>query len=122
MGISRLISILGALWSDVIMKWTGVDLASKRLPLMRIGRGCFSRARTSAWSIAAENVLTLHSPSTSMSALVKEYLPGSGAIASQLEADIVSVMLLPLGKVADAAPAQQSRSIRTSDTERSKSV
>lgn len=57
-----------------------------------------------------------------MRALVNEYLPGSGAMASQLEADIVSVMLLPFGKVADAAPAQQSKSIRTSDAERSKRV
>lgn len=57
-----------------------------------------------------------------MRALVNEYRPGSGAMASQLEADIVSVMLLPLGNVADAAPAQQSNSIRTSDAERSKRV
>ena len=57
-----------------------------------------------------------------MSAFVKEYLPGSGAIASQLDADIVSVMLWPLGKVALAAPAQQSRSIKTSDSDLSKRV
>ena len=121
-GAMRLISMLGALWSDVIMKCTGVDRASNRLPLMRIGRGCFKRAKTSACSMAAENVFSLHSPRTSMSAFVKEYLPGSGAMASQLEADIVSVMLLPFGKVAEAAPAQQSSKIKTSDMERSSSV
>lgn len=104
------------------MKCTGVDLASNRFPLIRMGRGCFNRARTSAWSIAAEKVLSLHSAKTSMRALVKEYRPGSGAMASQLEADIVSVILLPFGNVADAAPAQQSNSTRTSDTERSRSV
>lgn len=43
-------------------------------------------------------------------------------MASQLDADIVSVMLLPLGKVALAAPAQQSKSIKTSDAERSSRV
>jgi hypothetical protein len=43
-------------------------------------------------------------------------------MASQLEAEIVSVTLLPLGKVALAAPAQQSNNIRTSDPERSRSV
>lgn len=53
---------------------------------------------------------------------MNEYLPGSGAMASQLDADIVSVMLLPVGKVALAAPAQQSKSMRTSDFDRSKSV
>lgn len=35
---------------------------------------------------------------------------------------MVSVMLLPVGKVALAAPAQQSRRMRTSDLERSRSV
>jgi hypothetical protein len=43
-------------------------------------------------------------------------------MASQLEAEIVSVTLLPVGNVALAAPAQQSNSIRTSDFDRSKSV
>lgn len=43
-------------------------------------------------------------------------------MASQLEADIVSVMLFPLGKVALAAPAQQSSRIRTSDRDRSNNV
>ena len=72
--------------------------------------------------MAAENVFNLHSPRTSISAFVKEYLPGSGAMASQLEADIVSVMLLPLGKVAEAAPAQQSSNIKTSDGDLSSNV
>lgn len=53
---------------------------------------------------------------------MKEYLPGSGAMASQLLADIVSVMLFPFGNVALAAPAQQSRRISTSDRERSSKV
>jgi hypothetical protein len=53
---------------------------------------------------------------------VNEYLPGSGAIASQLEAEMVSVMLLPVGKVALAAPAQQSRRIKTSETDLSRRV
>lgn len=35
---------------------------------------------------------------------------------------MVSVMLFPVGKVALAAPAQQSSRMRTSDFERSKSV
>lgn len=104
------------------MKWTGVERASNNLPLMVMGRGCLRRANTSACSIAAEKARDLHSCSTSISALVKEYRPGSGAMASQLDADIVSVMLLPLGKVALAAPAQQSSKIRTSDFERSSSV
>ena len=43
-------------------------------------------------------------------------------MASQLDADIVSVMLFPVGKVALAAPAQQSSRMRTSDFERSRSV
>lgn len=43
-------------------------------------------------------------------------------MASQLDADIVSVVLLPLGKVAEAAPAQQSRSMSTSEIERSNRV
>lgn len=43
-------------------------------------------------------------------------------MASQLEADIVSVTLLPVGNVALAAPAQQSNNIRTSDFDRSRSV
>jgi hypothetical protein len=116
------ISMLGALWFDVIIKWTGVDRASKYFPLIMMGRGCFSRARTSAWSMAAENVLWRHSWRTSMRALVNEYRPGSGAMASQLEAEIVSVMLLPLGKVALAAPAQQSSNIKTSDMDLSRSV
>ncbi len=104
------------------MKCTGVDLASKCFPLIRMGRGCFKRARISAWSIAAENVRWRHSSSTSIRAFVNEYLPGSGAMASQLEAEMVSVMLLPVGKVALAAPAQQSRRIMTSDMDRSRSV
>ena len=54
--------------------------------------------------------------------MVNEYLPGSGAMASQLEAEIVSVMLLPVENVALAAPAQQSRRMRISDTDRSRSV
>lgn len=54
--------------------------------------------------------------------LVNEYLPGSGAIASQLDADIVSVMLLPLGNVALAAPAQQSKRIKTSESDLSNRV
>ena len=57
-----------------------------------------------------------------MRAFVNEYLPGSGAMASQLDADIVSVMLLPVGNVALAAPAQQSRRMRTSDFDRCSSV
>lgn len=57
-----------------------------------------------------------------MRAFVNEYLPGSGAIASQLDAEIVSVMLVPLGNVALAAPAQQSRRIRTSDLDLSSRV
>jgi hypothetical protein len=43
-------------------------------------------------------------------------------MVSQLDAEMVSVMLLPVGKVALAAPAQQSRRINTSDTERSSKV
>ena|SRR6266699_1768583 len=115
-------SMLGALWFEVIMKCTGVDRASKCLPLMVIGLGCFNRARTSACNMAAEKVRSRHSPSTSIKALVNEYRPGSGAMASQLDADIVSVILFPLGNVALAAPAQQSKSMRVSDTDRSKSV
>lgn len=57
-----------------------------------------------------------------MRALVKEYRPGSGAIASQLDAEIVSVMLFPLGNVALAAPAQQSSRMRTSDLDLSRRV
>lgn len=57
-----------------------------------------------------------------MSAVVNEYRPGSGAIASQLDADIVSVTLLPLGNVALAAPAQQSSKMRTSESDLSRSV
>lgn len=57
-----------------------------------------------------------------MSAFVNEYLPGSGAMASQLEAEMVSVMLWPVGKVALAAPAQQSRRIKTSDMDLSSRV
>ena len=57
-----------------------------------------------------------------MRVLVKECWPGSGAMASQLDAEIVSVMLLPFGKVALAAPAQQSSKIRTSEVERSSRV
>lgn len=53
---------------------------------------------------------------------MKEYRPGSGAMASQLEADIVSVILTPLGNVALAAPAQQSSNMRTSDLDLSRSV
>jgi hypothetical protein len=72
--------------------------------------------------MAAENVRFFHSYSTSIRAFVNEYRPGSGAIASQLLADIVSVMLLPLGNVALAAPAQQSNKINTSESDRSRSV
>lgn len=43
-------------------------------------------------------------------------------MASQLDADIVSVVLFPLGNVAEAAPAQQSKSINTSDIDRSRRV
>jgi hypothetical protein len=43
-------------------------------------------------------------------------------MASQLEAEMVSVILAPLGKVALAAPAQQSNRMRTSDSERSSRV
>lgn len=43
-------------------------------------------------------------------------------MASQDEAEMVSVMLLPVGNVALAAPAQQSKRMRTSDLERSSSV
>ena len=43
-------------------------------------------------------------------------------MASQLEADMVSVVLLPEEKVALAAPAQQSRSMRMSDTDLSRRV
>jgi hypothetical protein len=57
-----------------------------------------------------------------MRALVNEYRPGSGAIASQLEADIVSVMLFPVGNVALAAPAQQSSKMSTSDADLSRRV
>jgi hypothetical protein len=114
--------MLGALWLDVIIKCTGVERASKRFPLIRMGRGCFNLARISAWSMAAEKVRWCHSSSTSMRAFVKEYLPGSGAMASQLEAEMVSVMLWPVGKPALAAPAQQSRRMRTSETDLSRSV
>ena len=64
---------------------------------MLIGRGCFRRARISAWSMAAENVRDRHSCSTSIKAFVNEYRPGSGAIESQLEAEMVSVMVFPVG-------------------------
>lgn len=53
---------------------------------------------------------------------MKEYRPGSGAMASQLDAEMVSVMLLPVGNVALAAPAQQSRRMRTSEADRSSKV
>jgi hypothetical protein len=43
-------------------------------------------------------------------------------MASQLEAEMVSVMLWPVGKVALAAPAQQSRRIMTSERDRSRRV
>lgn len=43
-------------------------------------------------------------------------------MASQLDAEIVSVMLLPVGNVALAAPAQQSKRIRTSEVDRSRRV
>jgi hypothetical protein len=72
--------------------------------------------------MAAEKVRGAHSWSTSIKALVNEYLPGSGAMASQLEADMVSVMLWPVGKVALAAPAQQSSRINTSDIDLSRRV
>jgi hypothetical protein len=57
-----------------------------------------------------------------MSVHVKEYLPGFGAMASQLEAEIVSVTLLPVGKAALAAPAQQSNKIRASESDLSSKV
>src|SRR5687768_603688 len=104
------------------MKCTGVDRASNSFPLIVMGRGCFSRARTSAWSIAAEKGRCRHSVMTSIKAFVNEYRPGSGAIASQLDAEIVSVMLLPVGNVALAAPAQQSRRMSTSDFDLSSKV
>lgn len=72
--------------------------------------------------MAAENVRSRHSSNTSIKAFVNEYLPGSGAMASQLEAEMVSVMLWPVGKVALAAPAQQSKRIRMSEMDRSRSV
>lgn len=53
---------------------------------------------------------------------VNEYLPGSGAIASQLDAEIVSVMLLPVGNAALAAPAQQSNKMRASESDLSSNV
>lgn len=104
------------------MKCTGVDRVSKFLPLSMTGLGCFRRARISACSIAAEYVLYFQLCMTSSRALVKEYLPGSGAMASQLLADMVSVILVPLGKVALAAPAQQSKRMSTSDRDRSRRV
>lgn len=72
--------------------------------------------------MAAEYVLNFQASMTSIRTEVKENLPGLGAMASQLLAEMVSVILLPLGKVALAAPAQQSRRIRTSDRERSNKV
>lgn len=57
-----------------------------------------------------------------MSTLVNEYRPGSGAMASQAEADMVSVILRPVAKVALAAPAQQSNRIRQSDIDLSKRI
>lgn len=57
-----------------------------------------------------------------MRALVKEYRPGSGAMASQLDAEMVSVVLFPEENVALAAPAQQSRRMRISDTDLSRRV
>lgn len=72
--------------------------------------------------MATEKTRLFHCTKTSMRAFVNEYRPGSGAIASQLDADIVSVTLFPLGKVALAAPAQQSSRIRTSESDRSRSV
>jgi hypothetical protein len=57
-----------------------------------------------------------------MRQLVNENRPGSGAIASQVEAEMVSVTLSPLAKVALAAPAQQSSSISVSDIDLSRSV
>lgn len=53
---------------------------------------------------------------------VNEKRPGSGAMASQAEAEIVSVTLSPLAKVALAAPAQQSSNINVSDGDLSRSV
>lgn len=72
--------------------------------------------------MAAEYVLNFQASMTSIKTEVKENLPGLGAMASQLLAEMVSVILLPLGKVALAAPAQQSRRMRTSDRERSNKV
>jgi len=43
-------------------------------------------------------------------------------MASQLEAEMVSVMLLPVENVALAAPAQQSRRMRMSDIDLSRRV
>jgi hypothetical protein len=43
-------------------------------------------------------------------------------MASQLEAEMVSVMLRPVAKVALAAPAQQSRRIKTSEMDLSSNV
>lgn len=53
---------------------------------------------------------------------MKEYRPGLGAIASHVDAEMVSVMLWPLEKVALAAPAQQSRRIKTSEGDLSRRV
>lgn len=72
--------------------------------------------------MAAEYVLHFQASMTSIRTEVKENLPGLGAMASQLLAEMVSVILFPLGKVALAAPAQQSRRMRTSDRERSNKV
>jgi hypothetical protein len=57
-----------------------------------------------------------------MRTFVKEYRPGSGAMASQAEAEMVSVILRPVAKVALAAPAQQSSRIRVSDIDLSRRI
>jgi hypothetical protein len=57
-----------------------------------------------------------------MSVEVKENLPGSGAMASQPEAETISVILLPVEKAALAAPAQQSNKMRASESDLSSRV
>ncbi len=118
----RPISMLGALWFAVIMKCTGVDLASKCLPLMLMGRGCFSRARTSAWSMAAEKVRSLHSPRTSMRALVKEYRPGSARDGVPAGRRDSLGDALPVGKRGARGAGTAVEEISVSDTDRSSSV
>lgn len=110
--------MLGALKFNDAIKCTGVDRASNCFPLIVIGLGCFKRTRVSACSMAAENRFSRHSCNTSMTTLVNEYLPGSGAMASQLEALMISTRLLPFANCALAIPAEQSRRIRTSEAVR----